>query len=145
MGWNLKDSRTSLLPNISFLSWAKWLHSTKMWRTVTVHWQCSHRGGRSFLKMYEWVKCVWPMRAQHTETHIHIFIHTYMCEWMCAYRCVHAFMCVCVWVNVCMHSCVCSTYLCIRMHTWVWPVFPCPHSGWWRARLRSEWRALKYK
>ena len=41
MGWNLNDSTISLLPNISFLSWAKWLHSTKMWRTVRIHWQCS--------------------------------------------------------------------------------------------------------
>ena len=65
MGWNLNDSTTSLLPNISFLSWAKWLHSTKMWRTVRIHWQRSHRGGGSFLKMYECVKCVWPMRARH--------------------------------------------------------------------------------
>ena len=51
MGWNLNDSTTSLLPNISFLSWAKWLHSTKMWRTVRLHWQCSHTGGGSFFRI----------------------------------------------------------------------------------------------
>ena len=70
MGWNLSDSTTSLLPNISFLSRAKWLHSTKMWRTVRIHWHRSHRGGGSFLKIYEWVKCVWPMRARHNTTHM---------------------------------------------------------------------------
>ena len=45
--------------NISFLSRAKWLHSTKMWRTVRIHWECSHRGGGSFFKIYEWVRCIW--------------------------------------------------------------------------------------
>ena len=44
---NKNDSTTCLLPNISFLSWEKLLHSTKMWRTVRIHWQCSHRGGGS--------------------------------------------------------------------------------------------------
>ena len=68
MGWNLNDSTTSLLPNISFLSWAKWLHSTRMWRTVRLHWQCSQTGGGSFFRMYECVKCVWPMRARHKTT-----------------------------------------------------------------------------
>ena len=63
---NLNESTTSLLPNIiSFLAWAKWLHSTKMWRTVRIHWQCSHWGGGSFFKMYEWVKCVWPLWVRH--------------------------------------------------------------------------------
>ena len=54
MGWNLNDSTTSLLRKISFLSWAKWLHSTKMWRTVRLHWQCSHRGGGSIFRMSYW-------------------------------------------------------------------------------------------
>ena len=54
VGWNLNDSITSLLPNISFLSRAKWLHSTKRWWTVRIHWQSSHWGGGSFLKIYEW-------------------------------------------------------------------------------------------
>ena len=62
----ITDHRKNLniLPNISSLTWARWLQSTKMWHTVRIHWRCSHRGGGSFLKMYEWVKCVWPMRAQ---------------------------------------------------------------------------------
>ena len=38
LGWNLIYSTTSLLPNVSFLSWAKWFHSTKMWRTSRIHW-----------------------------------------------------------------------------------------------------------
>ena len=43
------------LPRISStqyicLVWAKWLHSTKMWRTVRTHWQRSHRGGGSLFK-----------------------------------------------------------------------------------------------
>ena len=42
MGWNLNDSTTSLLPNVSFLSRAKLLHSTKMWRTVRIHRQRIH-------------------------------------------------------------------------------------------------------
>ena len=35
-----------------------------MWRAVWIHWQCSNWGGGSFLKIYEWVKCIWPMWAQ---------------------------------------------------------------------------------
>ena len=69
MGWNLNDSTTSLLPNISFLHWTKWLHSTNMWRTVRIHWQCSHWGGGSFLKIYEWVRCVWPMWLDTRQHH----------------------------------------------------------------------------
>ena len=38
-----------LLPNISFFfSPAKWLHSTKMWQTVRIHWQFSHTEWRIF-------------------------------------------------------------------------------------------------
>ena len=29
-----------------FSSGVRWMHSTKMWRTVRLHWQCSHWGGR---------------------------------------------------------------------------------------------------
>ena len=36
-----------------------------MWWTVRIHWQCSHWGGGSFFKIYEWVRWVWPMRARH--------------------------------------------------------------------------------
>ena len=36
VGWNL------ILPNTSFLFSAKWLHSTKMCRTVRIHCHCSH-------------------------------------------------------------------------------------------------------
>ena len=43
---------------------ARWLQSTKMWRTVRVHWQCSHWGGGSFFRIYEWVKYAWPMWAR---------------------------------------------------------------------------------
>ena len=57
----------------SFLEQNKLLHSTKMWRTVIIDWQCSHWGEGSFLKMYEWVKCVWPMRARHKT--ISSFLH----------------------------------------------------------------------
>ena len=62
MGWNRNDSITSLLPNIFFLSRAKWLHFTKMWWSVRIHRQYSHRGGGSFLKIYECVRCVWETR-----------------------------------------------------------------------------------
>ena len=34
------------------LYWAKWLHSTKMWQTIRIHWECSHWGGGSFI--YIW-------------------------------------------------------------------------------------------
>ena len=53
----------------SFLVCAKWLHSTKMWRTVRIHWQCSHWGGGSLFEVYEWVKCMCPMRARYTQFH----------------------------------------------------------------------------
>ena len=33
-----------------------WLHSTKTWQTIRIHWQCSHWGGWSLFKMHEWVK-----------------------------------------------------------------------------------------
>ena len=66
--WGRIDSTTSLVPNISFLSRTKWLHSTKMWRTVRIHWQCSHWGGGYFLKIYKWVRCVWLMR--HDTKHL---------------------------------------------------------------------------
>ena len=52
---------------LSFFS-AKWLHSTKIWWTVRKHWQCSHRGGRSFFGMYEWVRydrCRHDIRQLH--------------------------------------------------------------------------------
>ena len=65
MGWNLNDSSTSLLPNISFRSRAKLLHSTKMWRSVRIHWQCSHWGEGSFFRMYEWAN-VYDRRGHDT-------------------------------------------------------------------------------
>ena len=39
VGWNLNDSITFLLPKTSFIFSAKWLHSTKMYRTVRIDWQ----------------------------------------------------------------------------------------------------------
>ena len=56
------------LSNISALSSAKWLHYTKMWRTVRIHWQCSHWGGKSLLNMCEWIRWVRPMRIRHKTT-----------------------------------------------------------------------------
>ena len=47
---------------------AKLLHTTNMWRTVRIHWQCSHWGGRFFFKMCESVRSVWSMQARHKTT-----------------------------------------------------------------------------
>ena len=59
MGWNLNDSITFLLQNISFLSRAKWLHSTKMWRTVRIHWQ----------KL--WIIPLWPtLKLRRSHQHV---------------------------------------------------------------------------
>ena len=51
-GWNLKDSTTSLLPNISSLTWLSKMialhHNVANCQntlTVRIHWQCSHWGG----------------------------------------------------------------------------------------------------
>ena len=62
----IKDSTTSLLPNISFLSWAKWLHIHNVancQNTLTVLTQ----RWRIFPQDI-WVRCVWPMRARHKTT-----------------------------------------------------------------------------
>ena len=56
--------------------WSKWFHhisSTKYIfpfssKMIALHWQFSHRGGGSFLKIYECVKYVWPMRTRHKTT-----------------------------------------------------------------------------
>ena len=73
MGWNRNP-----LPNIYFLVYAKWLHSTKIWRTVRIHWQCSHWGGRSLFAIYQWIECVYEREMFYLTTHSTHFIYGYM-------------------------------------------------------------------
>ena len=58
------DSITPSFPNTSSLTDCRWRHLTKIWRTVSIHWKCSHWGGRSSTKIELCVKNAWPIRER---------------------------------------------------------------------------------
>ena len=97
MGWHLNDSTTSLLPNISFLSQAKWLHPTKMWRTVRIQFLYVTESVSSvsvrecFVCQWDYFLCQWECVFCHlecvlfaSESKFSILLRVCsMCQWEC--------------------------------------------------------------